>query len=62
MGGVQIKLFIHFFGMDIMSALFLDAGSSGVLRFALYKFFGAVIGLKWGVFCHFGGPKLRLIY
>jgi hypothetical protein len=52
-GGVQIKHFIHFFGIDIMSPLFLDAGSSGDLRFAVQKFFGAVIGLKWGVFCHF---------
>jgi hypothetical protein len=52
-GGVQIKHFIHFFGIDIMSSLFLDAGSSGDLRFSVQNFFGAVIGLKWGVFCHF---------
>ena len=57
MGGVQIKHFIHFFGINIMSPLFLDAGSSGDLRFALQNFFGAVIGIKWGVFAIFEGQN-----
>jgi hypothetical protein len=59
-GGVQIKHFFRFF-IDIMSALFLNAGSSGDLRFILQKNLCGVIGLKWGVFCHFWGSKLRLI-
>ena len=62
MGGVQIKHLIYFFAIDIMSGLFLDAGSSSDLRFALTNFSGAVIGLKGGVFCHFWGSKLRLIF
>jgi hypothetical protein len=45
-----------------MSTLFLDGGSGGDLRFALQNCFDAVKGLKWGVFCHFWRPKLRLIF
>jgi hypothetical protein len=45
-----------------MSGLFLVAESSGDLIFAPKIFFCAGIGLKWGVFLPFMGPRLRLIF
>jgi hypothetical protein len=56
-GGVHIKHFHYFSLIDIMSAMLLDAESSGYFRFAPKQFFCAVIGLKWGVYAIYGGQN-----